>query len=490
MTNKQNNIVGQIIPGIVGFIIGAVFGLVILGWWLWPVTWKDATPAVLSASSRQDYLRAAIDSYMLNQDADIARQRYEVLGEHGASTLAAIYSNPLNQTAEAVQAYAAAVGATAVLQNPPGVPTAAVVNTPAPGVTPGAATTRPASTGGLAGWLWRGLLACLALLLVMGIFFFFFNRSRKRTRSRPAGKTGVDQLEEPAAGMLTGQVPTGGTYQAPVEVEERSTVRLAEAAEAAAATESEEALAPGELPDWLQGAPTIPVEPEVASTPAAVAAEIPDWLQEAAPPPAAPERVEEELPDWLQEAATQAPIQPAPAQPAPAATPGFIEEPEWLAEAASAPPAAPLTWEPDETKEQTHAKFSQNLENLPAMDPEFARRLRTAGVGVPLLLLKKGATAAARQDLARRAGIDPAELTTWVNVVDLYRVRGLTAEHALLMDGVGIHGVPELATADPDQLAQAMAVTNQEYNLLERTPDRTVIANWIEQAQKLPKAVA
>ncbi len=476
MTNKQNNIVGQIFPALIGFIIGAVFGLVVLGWWLWPVTWTDATPAVLSASSSQDYLRAAIDSYMVNQDADLARQRYDALGKQGASTLASIYSNPLNQTETAIQAYAAAVGAAAVLQNPPGVPTAAVVTT-APETTPGAGTTQPAAGGGLTRWLWQGALACLALLLVMGLIFLLFNRGRKRTRSRPAEKTGPAPDEESAVEPFLREAPAGpaAAYPLPTQPDERAAAGRAEKAEASAELET------GTLPDWLQGAPTLPVEPESTSTPAAaVPAEIPDWLQEAAPPPEAAAPAEEEIPDWLKETSTQAPAQPAT---------GFIEEPDWLAETVATPPA-PTVWEPDETKEQTHAKFSQNLDSLPAMDPEFARRLRAAGVSVPLLLMKKGATPATRQELAGRAGVDLAELTTWVNVVDLFRVRGLTAEHALLLDGVGIHGVPDLANADPDQLAQAIAVTNQEYNLLTQTPDRAVTASWIQQAKKLPKAIA
>ena len=30
---------------IVGFVIGAIFGLIILGWLVWPVEWTNATPA-------------------------------------------------------------------------------------------------------------------------------------------------------------------------------------------------------------------------------------------------------------------------------------------------------------------------------------------------------------------------------------------------------------------------------------------------------------
>ena len=39
------------------FILGLIIGLVVLGWWLWPVQWTDATPGQL-APEYQRALRA------------------------------------------------------------------------------------------------------------------------------------------------------------------------------------------------------------------------------------------------------------------------------------------------------------------------------------------------------------------------------------------------------------------------------------------------
>ena len=30
---------------VAGLLIGSIFGLVVLGWYVWPVQWIDATPA-------------------------------------------------------------------------------------------------------------------------------------------------------------------------------------------------------------------------------------------------------------------------------------------------------------------------------------------------------------------------------------------------------------------------------------------------------------
>ena len=33
--------------GIISFVVGLLIGLVVLGWWLWPVQWTDAGPSDL-----------------------------------------------------------------------------------------------------------------------------------------------------------------------------------------------------------------------------------------------------------------------------------------------------------------------------------------------------------------------------------------------------------------------------------------------------------
>ena len=53
----------SIFASVLGFIAGLFIGLVILGWWLWPVQWVGGTLEHVDQAIRADYLRAAIDSY-------------------------------------------------------------------------------------------------------------------------------------------------------------------------------------------------------------------------------------------------------------------------------------------------------------------------------------------------------------------------------------------------------------------------------------------
>jgi len=63
----------------ISFLLGAVVGLVVLGWWLWPVQWINATPADLHVTWQRTYLAMAADSYAQTGDAEAARQRIEAL---------------------------------------------------------------------------------------------------------------------------------------------------------------------------------------------------------------------------------------------------------------------------------------------------------------------------------------------------------------------------------------------------------------------------
>ncbi len=57
------------------FLAGLILGWLVLGWWIWPVDFIDATPAELRADLRIDYLRAAVDSFAVTGDANAARQQ-------------------------------------------------------------------------------------------------------------------------------------------------------------------------------------------------------------------------------------------------------------------------------------------------------------------------------------------------------------------------------------------------------------------------------
>lgn len=76
-----------LIIAIVAFLVGAFFGLVVLGWGIWPVEWKDADPSLMYQDYAVDYLRMVIDSYQLKPDEFVALERYQAMGALGPKTI-------------------------------------------------------------------------------------------------------------------------------------------------------------------------------------------------------------------------------------------------------------------------------------------------------------------------------------------------------------------------------------------------------------------
>jgi hypothetical protein len=99
---------------IAAFVGGLIFGLVVLGWWLFPVAWENASAAELSPALRADYLRGAVDSYTLRPDDTLARQRLTALGEAVDETMAAVASSPGLQSVETIAHFQTLLGVSTI----------------------------------------------------------------------------------------------------------------------------------------------------------------------------------------------------------------------------------------------------------------------------------------------------------------------------------------------------------------------------------------
>ena len=87
MNNIQEYIKRPIVAGGVGFVLGLIIGLFLLGWGLFPVQWTDAAPQHLREDAKVDYLQMVIESYTQNQDQRLARQRWLELGSDAPDVL-------------------------------------------------------------------------------------------------------------------------------------------------------------------------------------------------------------------------------------------------------------------------------------------------------------------------------------------------------------------------------------------------------------------
>jgi hypothetical protein len=481
--NKKSGI-GVWVSGLFGFLAGLFIGLVILGWGLWPVQWTNGTMAIMAPEVQEDYLRAAIDSNAYRPDEELARQRYQSLGESGPYTLYQISSNPGEQSAEDIEEFAASVGATAAIKSPPAAP-------PEP-VSPELALGRAISAPLLAG-------LCVAVLLILLVLLILFlqRRSRKKAAEKkapeaplppepteaetvsadtaPVGVAAVSETAEEIPDWLQEAAPEG--IEEPTAAPSEEFDLLGGEAEQslsdediAAITSSELAEAQEEqmLPDFLKAAPA------AAAGAVAAAAILKEEEGEPAAEVAGAIETTEELP--IEEGAFIAPVVETQA------------EAEAEVEVAPSGPAAGVQ-ELEETQAEAHAKYSQDIQTVSGIGPVYGEKLRAANIINPLLLLRNGATAKGRKQIAEETGISEKLILKWVNYVDLYRIKGVSEAYAELLEAAGVDTVPELANRNPENLhAKLLEVIEQKRSFRE-PPNLAMVQSWVAQAKRLPRAI-
>lgn len=132
---------------------------------------------------------------------------------------------------------------------------------------------------------------------------------------------------------------------------------------------------------------------------------------------------------------------------------------------------------------------NHKIEDVEGIGPATGAKFVAAGVKDTDGLLAQGASAAERKALAAATGLTEAKILKFVNMADLYRVKGIGSEFSELLEAAGVDTVPELAQRSAANLAAAMAKVNEEKKLTRRTPAESEVARWVEFAKTLPRKV-
>lgn len=169
-----------IIAGVLGFVIGLIIGLPILGWGLFPVQWTDASVAHLRADLQKDYLKMAVESYAKNQDAALANARWKEIGATGPDLLKVLMTDPQVNPQELV-----------IFQNLVQVGVPVVVEPPAEGTAAVPGTTTETKSGSTIVFV----VLCVVLLAIGAALVYVF-LLRKRISGGPAAKPAPYQEAE------------------------------------------------------------------------------------------------------------------------------------------------------------------------------------------------------------------------------------------------------------------------------------------------------
>ncbi len=130
------------------------------------------------------------------------------------------------------------------------------------------------------------------------------------------------------------------------------------------------------------------------------------------------------------------------------------------------------------------------ISDVEGIGPKFAQKLQKAGVRSVNALLENGASKKDRKELSGKTGIDESMILKWVNMADLYRVKGIGSEYSELLEKAGVDTVKELATRRPDNLhAKMVEVNSSGRPLVRQLPGQKSVQNWVSSAKKLKPKV-
>jgi len=130
-----------------------------------------------------------------------------------------------------------------------------------------------------------------------------------------------------------------------------------------------------------------------------------------------------------------------------------------------------------------------NVVDIEGIGRAYANKLTKAGIVTVDTLLKKGATAKGRKELAAATGIDQTLILEWVNRADLFRIKGIGSQYSDLLEKSGVDTVAELSKRVPANLYAKMVEVNKAKNCVNAMPGVKKVEYWVAQAKKMAKVV-
>jgi predicted flap endonuclease-1-like 5' DNA nuclease len=130
-----------------------------------------------------------------------------------------------------------------------------------------------------------------------------------------------------------------------------------------------------------------------------------------------------------------------------------------------------------------------NLIKIEGIGEVYAGKLSEIGITTTDALLEAGASPKGREELAEKTGIGKKLILEWVNLSDLFRIKGIGEEYSDLLEEAGVDTVPELAQRNAANLFAKMKETKDAKELVRKLPGEAQVADWVQQAKALDRKI-
>jgi len=129
--------------------------------------------------------------------------------------------------------------------------------------------------------------------------------------------------------------------------------------------------------------------------------------------------------------------------------------------------------------------MAKKIEEIEGIGPVYAEKLVGAGIGTIEKLLEEGASKSGRKKIAGDTGIDESRILKWVNMADLFRIKGIGQQFSELLEAAGVDAVKELRNRNAENLHAKLIEVQDEKKLTKAVPALSQIEDFIEQAKVL-----
>ena len=131
------------------------------------------------------------------------------------------------------------------------------------------------------------------------------------------------------------------------------------------------------------------------------------------------------------------------------------------------------------------------IKEIEGIGETYAPKFQAVGIKTVAELLERGKNPQGRQELAEATGLSEKLILKWVDMSDLFRVKGIGPQYSELLEKAGVDTVKELRHRVPEHLHAKLKEANAstERHLVRALPGLKAVQAWVEAAKELKPAV-
>ncbi len=133
--------------------------------------------------------------------------------------------------------------------------------------------------------------------------------------------------------------------------------------------------------------------------------------------------------------------------------------------------------------------MSKKITDIEGIGPVLGEKFVNANIKTIEALLEKGATKKGRKEIAEQTGIDEKKVLDFVNMADLFRIKGVAGQFAELLKASGVDTIKELRTRNAENLHAKLVEVQAEKKITKAVPALKQVEDFILQAKSLDPMV-